>query len=134
MQMGGRGNAQEFIDIVDNVVQDGRWRSYFNGFTFPYGFFGVREYAPWLREAGLRPTRLEEIRKTMKQKGKAGLAGWIRTTWLPYTERIPESLRESFISEVADAYIEAFPMDAEGSVRVDMVRLEVGAVKEPMDS
>ncbi len=134
MQMGGRGNAQALIEVIDKVLAKGKWRIYFDGFSFPYGFYGVQEYTPWLLQAGLQPTRVERIRKTMRQKGRAGLAGWIRTTWLPYTQRVPEPLRETFISEVVDEYVKEYSLDPEGDVRLDMIRLEVEAVKGPMDA
>ncbi len=129
LQMGGRGNARDLIDVIDTVVKRKKWRTYFGGFSFPYGFYGVQQYGEWLAEAGLQPIRVALIGKTMKQKEKAGLAGWIRTTWLPYTQRVPEELRETFITEVVDAYVNGYPPDSEGFVRVDMIRLEVEALK-----
>lgn len=63
----------------------------------------------------------------MIQKGKEGLAAWIRTTWLPYTQRVPEELREEFIEELVDKYVENHPLDDEGYVHVPMMRLEVEA-------
>jgi trans-aconitate methyltransferase len=58
-----------------------------------------------------------------------GLAAWIRTTWLPFTERVPESKREEMIQEVAKEYVKQFPPDARGNIHVKMVRLEVAALK-----
>ena len=52
----------------------------------------------------------------MVQKGVEGLKSWIRTVWLPYTQRIPEDLREEFIDELATRYIELHPLDTEGMV------------------
>lgn len=37
---------------------------------------------------GFYVNRLERVPKDMKQKAKEGPAGWIRTTWLSYTDRI----------------------------------------------
>ena len=128
LQMGGRGNARDIVDTVDSVRERNRWHRYFDGFTFPYAFCSPEEYSRWLKEAGLEPRRIELIPKDMTQRGRDGLAGWIRTTWLPYTERIPEELREEFIEEVVSLYTERFPVDDRGLVRVRMVRLEVEAV------
>jgi len=125
---GGRGNARDIVDTVDSVRARNRWHRYFDGFTFPYAFCSPEEYSRWLKEAGLEPRRIELIPKDMTQRGRDGLAGWIRTTWLPYTERIPEELREEFIEEVVSLYTERFPVDDRGLVRVRMVRLEVEAV------
>ncbi|MCJ7639579.1 MAG: SAM-dependent methyltransferase, partial [Euryarchaeota archaeon] len=53
--------------------------------------------------------------------------GWLRTVFLPYTERLPEALREDFLGEVANAYVERRPPDENGDIHVKMVRLEVEA-------
>lgn len=128
-QMAGKGNAQEIIAVLQEMISEDTCEPYFKNFTFPYGFYGPEEYTVWLREAGFKPERVELLPKTMKLKGKEGLAGWIRTTWLPFTERVPASLRDSFIEEVANRYIAAYPLDKEGMVQVKMVRLEVQATK-----
>jgi hypothetical protein len=60
----------------------------------------------------------------MRQPGREGLAGWVRTTWLPYTERVPAGLRELFVSELLDAYLAGHPAEESGAVGVEMVRLE----------
>jgi len=60
---------------------------------------------------------------------EAGLAAWIRTTWLPYTELVTESEREETIQEIASEYASRFPADAAGKIHVKMVRLEVEALK-----
>lgn len=52
----------------------------------------------------------------------------MRTVWLPYTQRIPEDLQEKFIDDVANRYIENHPLDQDGLVHVNMVRLEVEAL------
>jgi trans-aconitate methyltransferase len=64
----------------------------------------------------------------MTQKGKDGLAGWIRTTWLPYTERIPENNCDQFIDDIINLYLERFPIDDNGLIHIKMMRLEVEAI------
>ena len=128
-QMGGKGNAEGIIEIIHKLMKADRWKSYFQDFEFPYGFYGPDEYRNWLDQSGLKTKRLELIPKDMKQKAREGLAGWIRTTWLPYTERVPEDLREVLTEEVVSRYLEDHPADEEGFVHVKMVRLEVEAEK-----
>ena len=129
LQMGGRGNAADVLALLDRLVVSSRWASYFGGFSFAYGFYAPDEYMPWLRDADLTPRRVELIAKDMTHDGKAGLAGWIRTTWLPYTQRIPEQERDAFIGELVETYVDEHPLDAQGKVHVQMVRLEVEATK-----
>ena len=65
----------------------------------------------------------------MTHKGKEGLAAWIRTTWLPFTNRIPESERDSFIAHFVELYLEQIPLAPNGLAHVRMVRLQVDAHK-----
>ncbi len=129
LQFGGRGNAAAPLNIAEEITREARWRSYFEGFDFRYGFFGAEEYRVWLEEAGLSPLRVELIPKEMVQPSPEALAGWIETTWHPYLERVPEELRTEFISEIVDRYLRDHPLDDEGRVHVGMMRLEVVAEK-----
>ena len=127
LQMGGRGNAKAVGDIVNVTTSSDKWSRHFEYFVFPYGFYGPEEYHDWLKLADLRARRIELIEKDMVLKGKEGLCAWIRTTWLYYTEQVPEELRFKFIDEIAESYILDNPLDEEGMVHVQMVRLEVEA-------
>ncbi|MCW4006089.1 MAG: methyltransferase domain-containing protein [Candidatus Bathyarchaeota archaeon] len=129
-QMAGEGNAQDVLAVLQEMISEDTCEPYFKNFTFPYGFYNPNQYKQWLQEAGFTPKRAELIPKDMVLNGKEGLVGWIRTTWLPFTERVPASLQEQFINEVADRYIAAYPPDNKGKVHVNMVRLEVQAVKK----
>jgi trans-aconitate 2-methyltransferase len=129
LQMGGRGNAQAVVEIIQDCIARKRWSSYFNGLPFPYGFYEPGEYRGWLREAGLEPNRVELIPKDMIHRGKEGLASWVRTTWLPYTQRVPPEMRNQFINEIVDRYVQRFPPDGNGLVHLKMMRLEVEARK-----
>ena len=103
IQMGGKGNAEQVFRALDEVIRDPRWGRYFEDFTFPYGFFGNEEYLSWVRAAGLDPVRSELIPKIMVHATRIDFAAWIRTTWLPYLERVPEPLHQDFIEDLIDA-------------------------------
>lgn len=131
-QMAGKGNAKAILDVLDEMLPCEPWKQYFTGFKFPYGFFDPQEYMVFLQKAGLQPLRIELFAKDMKLAGAEGLAGWIRTTWLPFTEKLPEELKSQFVKELVNRYMHKHPVDAEGNVHVDMMRLEVEAEK-PLD-
>jgi trans-aconitate methyltransferase len=65
----------------------------------------------------------------MKHERKDGLEGWLRTTWLPYTERVPEGKKSKFIETISTRYLEKVPMNSNGKIHVTMVRIEVEAEK-----
>lgn len=129
LQMGGKGNAAAMLAPLQVLMAREDWAQYFTDFAFPYGFHEPEQYRDWLIKAGFRPLRVELIPKDMAYKDREGLAGWIRTTWLPYTDRIPVHLRNAFISQLIEEYIERCPPDSGGSIHLGMVRLEVEAVK-----
>jgi trans-aconitate 2-methyltransferase len=127
LQMGGRGNAQDVLRAVQEVMRRLRWQGYFDDVSNPYHFYGPEDYEGWLSQSGFRAIRIELIPKDMQHQGKEGLRGWMRTTWFPYTDRLPPELRAAFINEVVDTYAEQHPVDALGKTHVNMVRLEVEA-------
>jgi trans-aconitate 2-methyltransferase len=129
LQMGGKGNAESIISILEELMSENEWRGFFSDFAFSYGFYDPEEYMVWINEAGLNPVRIELIPKVMSYDKRDGLAGWVRTTWLPYLERLPEERREGFITRLIDKYIEKYPPDNGGKINVNMMRLEVEATK-----
>ena len=126
-QMGGRGNAAELFGVLQSLLDSPRWSPFFAGFQAPYHFHGTEEYERWLPQGGFRPRRIELIAKVMQHPGREGLKGWLRTTWFPYTDRLPAELREEFLEELVAAYLLVRPLDAAGNTQVRMVRLEVEA-------
>jgi trans-aconitate 2-methyltransferase len=127
-QMGGKGNAEQVIATLDTLIKQ-KWAVYFSDFTFPYGFHGPQAYSQWLADAGLKVVRMELTEKDMRHPGKEGFAGWIRTTWLPYLERVPPPSKELFIEDIVESYLKHHPLDDAGTVHVRMKRLEGEAVK-----
>ena len=130
LQMGGKGNAAEIVEVLSELQTEKKWHTYFNGFDFPFYFPGTNEYEALLLDCGFTLNRIELIPKKMDHAGITALKGWIRTTWLPYTERVPEEERERFIDIVSKKYIERNSANSNGRINVQMVRLEVEAEKK----
>ncbi len=127
-QMGGKGNAAEVIAVLKTLIEQ-KWAAYFQDFSFPYGFYGPKTYSQWLVDAGLKAVRVELIEKDMCHQGQEAFAGWIRSTWLPYLERIPSHSKALFIEDIVQSYLMHHPLDDNGTVHVRMKRLEVEALK-----
>lgn len=127
-QMGGYGNAQAVYEALQEVMEGEAWRSYFEDFGFPYHFLGPEAYERWLPACGFRLNRAELIPKDMQHQGREGLKGWLRTTWFPYTDRLPSDQRDIFVDAILDCYLSTHPLDADGKTHVEMVRLEVEAI------
>lgn len=128
-QMAGKGNAQAVLKIFDELLVLPQWQRYFDGFTFPYAFLGSQEYKQLLVDTDFKPVRIDLFPRVMKFPNAEGMAGWIRTTWLPFTERIPVEMRDDFVKEIVGRYLVDHHADDLGVVHLDMIRLEVEAQK-----
>ncbi|MGA2680745.1 MAG: methyltransferase domain-containing protein [Candidatus Bathyarchaeia archaeon] len=128
-QMAGKGNAKDVLIIVNELADVEPWKGFFSKMAFPYGFYDVDEYKDFLQEAGLVAERVELFPKDMKHNDAEGLAGWVRTTWLPFTDKLPVELRTKFVELVVNCYLTGHPADADGTVHVGMMRIEVEAHK-----
>ncbi|HTI99617.1 MAG TPA: methyltransferase domain-containing protein [Dongiaceae bacterium] len=126
---GGKGNAQDVFLALRTVIRRQGWRHYFRKIPTPYFFHRPEEYEQWLPQHGLKAVAVRLLPKLALHPGREGFAGWFRTTWLPYTQRVPEARREEFIAAVVERYLTVQPPDATGQVGVRMVRLEIEAVK-----
>jgi trans-aconitate 2-methyltransferase len=130
VQMGGQGCAADVLAVLDGMMNSSRWATYFCDFKFRYGFHGPAEYRQWLQRAELQPIRIELIPKDMTHAGREGLAGWLRTTWIPFIQAVPEKDREAFLDELVSRYLDRHSLDADQMAHVKMVRLEYEAVKQ----
>jgi trans-aconitate methyltransferase len=126
---GGKGNAQEVFLALRPEIRLARWRGYFRKMPAPYFFYAPGDYEKWLPKSGFKAHSLQLAPKDATYDGAAGLATWLRTTWLPYVQRVPENLREEFIAAVTQRYVAKHPPDAAGKIHVRMVRLEIDAMK-----
>lgn len=129
LQMGGKGNVPEAFFVIDKITIHPKWQSYFNNFKFPYYFFSVDEYNSFISQTKFREAVVELVEKDMRHKGREGLSGWIRTTWLPYTQEIPEEQKEDFINDLCNEYEKNFPADNHGFYHVKAKRLIVAGRK-----
>ena len=126
---GGKGNAQDIFVALRPVMREARWREYFRKMETPYFFYSPEDYQRWLPECGFAAGSARLAPKDAVYDGAAGFASVLRTTWLPYTQRVPEPLHEEFIAAIVKRYVARHPPDADGRVHVRMVRLEIDAVK-----
>jgi len=126
---GGKGNAQDVFVALRPELRLKRWREFFRRMPKPYFFYSPADYERWLPKSGFKINTLKLVPKDATYDGVDGFAAWVRTTWLPYVQRVPEPLREEFIAAVTTRYVAKHPPDDAGRVHVRMVRLEIDAVK-----
>jgi len=126
---GGKGNAQDVFTALRATLRLKQWRGWFRNLKTPYFFHRPEEYEKWLTRFGFKADTIRLAHKQASFPGRAGLAAWIRTTWLPYSQRVPPDQREAFIAEVVERFVARHPLDAGGNLRVRMVRLEIDATR-----
>jgi trans-aconitate methyltransferase len=126
---GGKGNAQDVFIALRPEMKLKRWRGFFRKMPTPYFFYAPADYEKWLPKLSFKIQSIKLAPKDANYNGADGFTAWLRTTWIPYVQRVPENLREEFIAAVTQRYIAKHPPDAEGKVHVRMVRLEIYAVK-----
>jgi trans-aconitate methyltransferase len=127
---GGKGNAHDVFVALRSEMRLKRWRGFFRRLETPYFFYSPADYEKWLPRFGFKSHGVQLLPKDAIYDGRDRFAAWLRTTWLPYTQRVPEDLREEFIAAVTDRYVTKHPPDADGRVHVRMMRLEIDAVKK----
>jgi trans-aconitate 2-methyltransferase len=126
---GGKGNAQNVFVALRGEMRLKRWKEFFRKLERSYFFYSSEDYQKWLPRSGFESRNVRLAPKDMVFESREKFAGWFRTTWLPYTQRVPEPLREQFIAAVVDRYFAKHSLDSSGKVHVGMVRLEIDAVK-----
>jgi trans-aconitate methyltransferase len=126
---GGKGNAQDVFVALRPEMRLNRWREFFRQMPAPYFFYAPGDYEKWLPKFGFNIQSLKLEPKDATYDGADGFATWLRSTWIPYVQRVPENLREEFIEAVTQRYAARQPPDADGQLHVRMVRLEIDAVK-----
>jgi trans-aconitate methyltransferase len=126
---GGKGNAQDVFVALRPEMRLKRWREFFRKMPTPYFFYAPEDYKKWLPKFGFRIQKLKLAPKDATYDGADGFATWLRTTWIPYIQRVPKNVREEFIAAVTQRYVAKHPPDANGKVHVKMVRLEIDAAK-----
>lgn len=129
IQMGGNGNAGTMTKIVEAMTLQKDWKKYFKKPYFTYFFPSPAEYKMLLTQNGLKPVNVYLQPKVAKHKGVEGLFAWIETTWLPYTHKVPASMRDRFINEAVEKFIKATKQVGKSIIKMSMMRLQVEAVK-----
>ena len=126
---GGKGNAQDVFVALRPEMRLKRWREFFREMPTPYFFNAPTDYEKWLPKFGFKIQKIKLAPKDATYEGANGFATWLRSTWIPYVQRVPKNLREEFITAVTERYVAKHPPDADGKVHVKMIRLEIDAIK-----
>lgn len=129
LTFGARGTLSGLAPVLAALMEHPRWKSRFQDFEIPFGFYGPEEYRDWLNQLGFVIKSLELIERDVTLQGREAFEGWQRTTGMSYIHRVEPERRQEFLRQIVDDYVERNPIDAEGLVHVRMVNLLVKATK-----
>lgn len=130
LSMGGRGTAAAPREVLAQLMEEPRWGGYLFGASSPHYFKSPEDYTLWLAELGLMAHRVELVPKPMRLAKLGALEGWLRTTWMTYTERLPERDRAEFIRVWAGRVARHCTTATDGALIMPMVNLEIEANRQ----
>lgn len=129
LSMGGRGTSSLVHAALARLSEAGSWATFLAGAASPHHFRGPEDFEPQLDRAGFQLTRIELVHKPMRHADRTALTGWLRTTWMTYTERCPPDRREAFLSELTDRITPGLTVADDGALLMPMINLEIEANK-----
>jgi trans-aconitate 2-methyltransferase len=114
---------------LEKTISDKKWQDYFTQFSAPWRFYQPEEYRALLVDAHLTPTRLDVVPKHEHFPSRAVFHGFLKQ-WFPYLRPLPVELKDAFLTDLLDSYLEILPVDDQGRVSFILNRLEVEATKK----
>lgn len=122
------GLPAEMNQALDKMLASEKWKSHFAEFSPPWKFYQPDTYRPLVEDAGLRVDRLETVLKHEKFPTRTIFQGFVRQ-WFPYLRALPTHLKDPFLNELIDNYLQLLPPDEQGQVSFIVGRLELEASK-----
>jgi trans-aconitate 2-methyltransferase len=99
-----QGPRKSLEDVIEDVRRQSRWAGYFADFRTPYVHFSPEDYRALAEKCGFRVVRLNVDDKAWDFKTRDGFAAFARATFVAWTQRLPETQWDAFITDVLDRY------------------------------
>jgi trans-aconitate 2-methyltransferase len=98
------GRRKCLEDVIEEVRHRARWADCFQGFRTPYKHFTPEEYRALAERHGFRVLRLHVEDKAWNFMTREAFVAFGRATFVEWTERLPESEWQEFVTDVLDRY------------------------------
>ncbi|MGH8620235.1 MAG: class I SAM-dependent methyltransferase [Burkholderiales bacterium] len=98
------GPRKSLEDVIEEVRHLSRWSGHFTGLRQPYVHFNPEDYRALAEQAGFQVVRLHVDDKAWDFKTREGFGAFARATFVEWTQHLPESDRDAFITDVLDRY------------------------------
>lgn len=113
---------------LSKIVSSEKWKQHFTQFSPPWKFYQPKEYQTLLVDAGFSPIRLDTVTKHERFPSRLVFQGFLKQ-WCPYLRPLPADLKDDFLTQLVDIYLQILPIDDQGQVSFIVTRLEVEATK-----
>lgn len=127
LQFGASGNVAELINASHTLINKPHWKPYFEQFQPAWYFFEREEYSSLVKRSGFSESSVRINRQRSELVNIDRFKKWLFAVWRPFLHRLPEQMHRDFIRELVPEYLRRRPLGADGSVEVEMVRLEIEA-------
>ena len=119
---------ERFDHAIDFVANSSKWKDYFDDFTNSFVLVTPKHFMDLLDQTSLMFQRMEIIIVDEIFKDRKEFIGWM-TGWMPHLKKLPVNLREDFLNEIIDLYLQKSPVDSEGNIHYIDYFIEVEASK-----
>jgi trans-aconitate methyltransferase len=99
-----QGPRKSLEDVIEDARRLPRWAGYFTDFRTPFVHFGPEDYRALAEKIGFRVVRLNVDDKAWDFQTRGGFAAFARATFVAWTQRLPETQWDAFITDVLDRY------------------------------
>lgn len=120
------GLPKELEQAVNEVINQDRWGRFFVNFDSGWNFVGKEGYQALLEVEGFTVETIQVVPQEDLFPSLEVFRGFI-SQWFPYLRALPISLRDMFMDDVLNRYLELKPLDCEGVLHFKVHRLEAVA-------
>lgn len=126
------GISVELENSISEVVSLSEWSKYFQTFHPEWYFIEVEKYKEMLIEVGFSLTHLNSLVQSVVFPSIEEFKKYI-IPWFSYLNRLPQHLKQFFLEQILDKYLESCPPLGSGAVIFNFPRLDLIADKSFSD-
>lgn len=110
------GMTWQLSEAVREVISRDEWKAF--SFRDKQFFFTREVYAATIRKAGFKIESFKILPSSNVFTGRATFTAFVKQ-WLPFVQDVPPDLRDEFMRQVIDVYLELLPPSTQGEVFFD---------------
>jgi SAM-dependent methyltransferase len=104
LRLVAEGRRRSLEDVIEDIRESPEWSAHFAGFRRPFTHPTPDEYRARAERAGFVVDEIRVDDASWDFRARAAFVDFARATFVEWTARIPEPLRDRFIGDVLDRY------------------------------